>query len=430
MASAHGTAIVELYATGGENNLDNNYSIQAFTGNCNGLTYLACSEDGSVYPSPSAMLPRLVISGVPEFTWIYLRVRKSNNSSQNTFAISVHNKTAVNDVATNDCAGNDFTITRENGNAYRFLPTFDGSGGLVAEIYAAGQDLGEIHASTYIHEGPLRSDEKGVYYLDRSHTIEVENQPTESCKIKLYIDAANLTSLFLIDPTVTDIEQLNATKTSDACGEEPSTGGTFLNLLEYEFRADGNPWMLFETPSFSTFYIHGGNIALPVNVLLFKANRDQKNVVLNWKVDAEKDVRTYEIERRSGESAWGYIGAVNAGERKSYQFVDKNPEPGTNYYRLKIIDHNNKSAFSDIRQVGISGSNTLSVYPNPAQNYIILDGVGMDDRIQIFNDYGEVVKDLSKIRNKVIEINDLLPGTYSIRVTNESGFETSRFVKN
>jgi len=54
----------------------------------------------------------------------------------------------------------------------------------------------------------------------------------------------------------------------------------------------------------------------------------------------------------------------------SYSFVDSHPSSGTSEYRLVLVDRNGNTAYSAVKAVRIGSISTVSVYPNPASDYV------------------------------------------------------------
>ncbi|MBK6373829.1 MAG: hypothetical protein IPF67_11810 [Saprospiraceae bacterium] len=91
-------------------------------------------------------------------------------------------------------------------------------------------------------------------------------------------------------------------------------------------RIDGVSGVAFSPTSFSTFYLHGGLVPLPVNILSFDAKSlNNKTVQLTWNVAAEVDVKEYIVERSNDNRNWSAIGTVKASQKSTYGFNDNSP---------------------------------------------------------------------------------------------------------
>lgn len=117
---------------------------------------------------------------------------------------------------------------------------------------------------------------------------------------------------------------------------------------------------------------------LPVALNTFDAQAQGRHTKLNWQTLSEFQLRTFEIEHSLNGKEWNQIASVSAAgnstETLDYQFVHTNPLPGTNYYRLKIIDQGGEYVYSKTRTVlfPLGTGETIILYPSPARQFIQL----------------------------------------------------------
>lgn len=83
-------------------------------------------------------------------------------------------------------------------------------------------------------------------------------------------------------------------------------------------------------------------------------------------------MNSYEVLRSADGASFDMVGLVFAWDNNStsnrYLFTDKNPLPGKNYYRLKMVDRDGKHSFSNIIRFSLEENSTarISITPNPA----------------------------------------------------------------
>ncbi|NOY58671.1 MAG: T9SS type A sorting domain-containing protein [Calditrichaeota bacterium] len=113
---------------------------------------------------------------------------------------------------------------------------------------------------------------------------------------------------------------------------------------------------------------------VPVELANFSARLEGSHIVLQWRTNSESANMGFEIYRRdSGKSDFGKIGWVpGAGSTSTlrlYSFADFETETGKNYfYKLKQIDYNGKSEWSDEIELRVPVPSTILLeqnYPNP-----------------------------------------------------------------
>jgi hypothetical protein len=96
----------------------------------------------------------------------------------------------------------------------------------------------------------------------------------------------------------------------------------------------------------------GINTNLPVELTSFIVYEKQDNVYLTWQTATEENNDYFTVERSiSGiefEPVLTVAGAGNSSSVINYAATDRNPLPGTSYYRLKQTDYNGDYAYSQI----------------------------------------------------------------------------------
>jgi hypothetical protein len=170
---------------------------------------------------------------------------------------------------------------------------------------------------------------------------------------------------------------------------------------------------------------------LPVDLVHFQAKEYNGATLLEWITASENGNDHFEIERAIAEGEFMKIGQLDGAgfstEEHWYRFIDDEPVAGKIYYRLKQVDFNGSWSYSPVRVIDRQGLLTTQLYPNPASDRVYLIG-GIDDHngqtISMINMNGEVVKvwgftETQKMRE--LELPDVSPGVYLLRVVNDSG---------
>jgi hypothetical protein len=120
---------------------------------------------------------------------------------------------------------------------------------------------------------------------------------------------------------------------------------------------------------------------LPVEWLGFTGRWTGKSARLDWETAAEVDSDHFLVERQNTAGDWSAIGSVAAAGTSSvpsvYTFLDTEPGP-TNpvLYRLQQVDYDGSFTYSDIVSLArAAGESTVSLFPNPARDYIFVEGL-------------------------------------------------------
>ena len=146
--------------------------------------------------------------------------------------------------------------------------------------------------------------------------------------------------------------------------------------LSYSGMSSGNGSIISDTDlSFSTNYVTLGSnepVPLPVELVDFKATVKEGLVVLDWQTASEQSNDRFEVERINKDGEFETIGTVkgfgDSNELLSYQFIDKQPFKGINYYRLRQVDYDGQFEYSGIVVANNDSyyqGMKVEVYPNP-----------------------------------------------------------------
>jgi Secretion system C-terminal sorting domain len=168
-------------------------------------------------------------------------------------------------------------------------------------------------------------------------------------------------------------------------------------------------------------------VILPVDFKGFSATKNRNTVLLKWETAQERKNRGFEIQRSIGNGDFVTLAFVSTkapnGESDlplSYDFTDNIMAKGIVFYRLKQIDADNASRFSEIRSVRGDGIGKILAYPNPsldgAVTLLLGDHVkGMN--IQLIDLQGRVVKSYNRVATNNLVITALETGVYTLRVS-------------
>lgn len=110
-------------------------------------------------------------------------------------------------------------------------------------------------------------------------------------------------------------------------------------------------------------------VVLPIVFTSIKAAQVNKDVNVEWKVTNQGGIAKYEIEKSNDGRSFAIAGSQaiqNGAGELTYNWLDKAPKQGANYYRIKSVDAAGKVAYTSIAKVIISEKGTgFGLYPNP-----------------------------------------------------------------
>jgi subtilisin-like proprotein convertase family protein len=137
---------------------------------------------------------------------------------------------------------------------------------------------------------------------------------------------------------------------------------------------------------------------LPVTFVSIKASQVNKDILVQWNVELEINLKHYEIEKSLDGITFEKISIllISNSHNGKYQWLDQNPSDGYNYYRIKSVDLDGKTTMSAIAKVLVDkGIGTISVYPNPITNGVVNLQMGNQPEgvygIRLLNPVGQVL---------------------------------------
>ncbi len=190
---------------------------------------------------------------------------------------------------------------------------------------------------------------------------------------------------------------------------------------------------------------NGTVFPLPVSLLQFTANNLTTAIKLQWNTSAQVNSNHFEVERSVDARTFTNIGKVyaNAGTTgvQSYSLLDNEAislKAPVLYYRLKMVDKDGSFTYSTIIKVNLKVNHfNITIAPNPVRDVITVTIAGMQTAktiIDITDASGRIVRQLStgmnvSVLQQTINLNDLSPGNYALRLINGLNRQVIPFVK-
>jgi hypothetical protein len=200
---------------------------------------------------------------------------------------------------------------------------------------------------------------------------------------------------------------------------------------------------LTDDPTFGDFVLAnavGGENPLPVELISFRATRNQDETILNWSTASETDNKGFDVQRSTDGAEWLSLGFVpghgNSLSRHNYQYTDQTTTNASIlYYRLKQSDLDGTYAYS--RVVAVQTSRIppeISIYPNPVTDELHLrrSQPSQQLHLRIMNLLGQTVLEKHYAGNTIILTENLswLPaGTYYLEITSDERRHSQKFIK-
>lgn len=183
---------------------------------------------------------------------------------------------------------------------------------------------------------------------------------------------------------------------------------------------------------------------IPVELFSFSANVVDGRVQLTWKTATEVNNKGFEIQRRN-KTEFETIGFVAGNgtttESRSYSFADNNATGGKFTYRLKQLDYDGTSSYSNLVEVDLTAPLRFDLaqnYPNPfnpATTIVFQTAEPVNVTLSIYNMLGQEVTVL--INNQFtnagqhsvrFDASTLASGTYIYRITAGKFVQTKKMI--
>ena len=265
----------------------------------------------------------------------------------------------------------------------------------------------------------------GNYYngnIDELHFWNVARtqQQIRSDMHGVTVPAAGLVASYSFNDGVPEADNTGVTTIADSSGN--GNRGTMFN-----FALQGT------ASNFADEYQYNTS-GLPVMLMGFEASLQNGMAQLQWQSGVESNFNHFEIEKSAvisteggnpgeGDSSlrWndanvddGFAAIANIsakGSNSHYVCNTPQPEPIA-YYRLKMVDNDGVSTYSNIVTLSQNSSSSITVYPNPAADYINIK-VANAGGISIYSASGGLVKmQILQTGINKIDISALKAGIY------------------
>ena len=181
--------------------------------------------------------------------------------------------------------------------------------------------------------------------------------------------------------------------------------------------------------SFSGFYVTSTLVTvLPITINYFKGIQTEDKHMLFWKVNCIASKAFFEIQRSGNGQQFITMASITADQLRCSQpfdIIDEHPLNGINYYRLKVIDPDNKFIISNTLSFEIKTKEfeILTISPNPVLKEDALLKINSRKKSQInirISDLaGRLISNQSVALNKgvnlvVLKTQSLAKGTYQV----------------
>lgn len=174
---------------------------------------------------------------------------------------------------------------------------------------------------------------------------------------------------------------------------------------------------------------------LPVELVKFSADPvNDETVIIKWTTASEINNDYFVVERSKDGINFTPVDSLdahgngNSTDMQNYSYLDENPYSGVSYYRLRQVDKDGTTSYSNIENVNFEGLEIVSLFPNPTNGEININITSSEEetvQLKIYDAIGKLIK--SEKFNLIegnTQIESMLDGTigkYYISIITSSG---------
>lgn len=398
-------------------NISSSYTVFDPTIGTNGA-YVTCNTAG-VNSNPSSDVDQYIQSGQAFFV--------QTTAAGPQLVISESNKNTVNKTSVFRSANNPI-----NKLSFGLLRQISGVGLRNVDGCVAIFDENETNDINDEDARKLSNSTENISILRSGLNFSIESkslpQATDTIQLRLWQLANNTSYTFTVNTSRFTTDKLAYlidafTNTERLLKANDTTNVTFTALTA-------------NTATFANRFriVFRSNTALSLSFINLQANAKNNGVEVNWTTTNEVDINSFVVERSSDAISFNSqasIIAKNASEN-NYSFFDSNIKSGLWYYRIKIIQKDGTTKYTNIVAINLNNKNNdFVVFPNPIKGKTFNVQFSVVEKgnyqMQLFNQSGQLMfQNLTQLlpSNNVSIMVDLkqqnLPkGNYTIVVTNE-----------
>ncbi|MBR9923354.1 MAG: T9SS type A sorting domain-containing protein [Bacteroidetes bacterium] len=138
---------------------------------------------------------------------------------------------------------------------------------------------------------------------------------------------------------------------------------------------------------------------LPLELLAFSAKAIQDGHLLDWETALEENLTAFEVQRAGPNQEFQTLTALNptnTPENHHYNYLDRNPLEGINYYRLRIPENDGSYSFSPVKALKYNPPFRVeAIYPNPVADQLTVDiqtSLPNAIKLEVFDATGRLIR--------------------------------------
>lgn len=200
-----------------------------------------------------------------------------------------------------------------------------------------------------------------------------------------------------------------------------SNGTTWTATTDAPVSASSTVTSTVAAISLNTLTLARLSAPLPITWISFTAEKKNNASILAWTTAAEGNSKDFMVQHSVNGTDWSTIGSVKAAGNSStvstYNFTDRYPLPGINYYRLIQRDIDERYSYSKVASLNFDGSQlSLQAFPNPVVDGRLSVVLPESAAVQIFGSDGKLVYQRQLLAGlQQLNLGNLAAGVYRLK---------------
>ena len=170
---------------------------------------------------------------------------------------------------------------------------------------------------------------------------------------------------------------------------------------------------------------------LPIQLVRFDGGITAEGIEIHWETASELFFEGFYLQRGQTGNDWTNLDWIEAQggptQSATYFYHDEAPFPGANYYRLKSVDLDGTFEWSNIIRIDAQKAEKIVLYPSPAHDYIMIDGVpsGTSSEYFIRSPQGQLLsKGTMSSTNNRLDISQFASGALFLTIKYDDRLKT------
>jgi len=204
----------------------------------------------------------------------------------------------------------------------------------------------------------------------KQDTMFIINNGFHDLSYYVYLSGTNPTGVFNLNEGLTQIDTINSADTIRIIGNyTPNDIRKDSGYFYFKYQLEGN------TPNLQIAYTlkgEGVESSIPVELISFTGFSQNNDIILNWQTATETNNAGFEIQEKINGGEYAsiafVIGSGTSTKINNYTYKITNLTPGIYLYRLKQVDLDGSTSYSNeihVKTVSPLVFNLFQNYPNP-----------------------------------------------------------------